>query len=409
MSRSRPHSPLRALLTLAWQQPLWAIPFALFFGTIFSSGARGYLLAYQIALVFAYAIGLSVWALEHFVMAARRGGPNEPRRIPLWAEITGFVLTSIVGSFAGALIVHLTFLPGFLGNSRQVVIVGMFAIVFGLLGTGIIYAFIFYQKSLDRARSDQELVMARRIQRSFLLSQFPTMPRIEVHAVNVSSKEVSGDFYDVVPAGDDTFLIAIADVAGKGVPAALMSSMLQASLRTQANTVASVATMLRNMNTLVYRSTSVHQFATFFLASVDEPTLRLSYSNAGHNHPLVFRRGGASIPLARGGTVVGILESAEFEEGALQLEPGDRVVLYTDGISEAANRAGELYGEERLCLHVQSLPGELTAREVIESILGSVHGFLDGEVPGDDMTLLVLRVLDRPEPPVDPSRRPATV
>jgi sigma-B regulation protein RsbU (phosphoserine phosphatase) len=178
--------------------------------------------------------------------------------------------------------------------------------------------------------------------------------------------------------------------------------MLQASLRTQANTIPSVAAILGNINTLVYRGTAVEQFATFFLARVDETRLTLDYSNAGHNYPVVFRKRGGRETLERGGTVVGILESAEFEQGSLALEPGDRVLFYTDGINEAANARGELYGEERLCRLVDSLPADLPARETIERIFEGVRAFLDGTEPGDDMTVMVLRVL---EPGTTPAAR----
>jgi sigma-B regulation protein RsbU (phosphoserine phosphatase) len=170
--------------------------------------------------------------------------------------------------------------------------------------------------------------------------------------------------------------------------------MLQASLRTQANTQPSVASILENINTLVYRSTAVNQFATFFLARVEEDTLRLTFSNAGHNFPVVFGKDGTRRMLERGGTVVGILESITFEEEAVTLVPGDRVVLYTDGINEAANEDGELYGEERLYALIASLPPELSAREITERLLEGVREFLDGMDAGDDMTVMVLRVLE---------------
>ncbi|HEY6867776.1 MAG TPA: SpoIIE family protein phosphatase, partial [Candidatus Eisenbacteria bacterium] len=116
------------------------------------------------------------------------------------------------------------------------------------------------------ARFEEELNLARQIQRTSLLSEFPVLPRCELHALYIPSKAVGGDFYDVVPTGDGGFLLAIADVSGKGMPAALLSAMLQASLRTQAGSGASLPAILRNINTLLYRSTATHQFATFFLA-----------------------------------------------------------------------------------------------------------------------------------------------
>lgn len=392
----KPRGPWLDLLHVLWIQPLFAIPFALFFGTLSGASRRDYLEGYRVSLCFSYAVGLAIWAVSHLLVPHLDLPERSTRSTWIYSSI--YTGASILGAFGGACIVHFYVVPGMLGSARSVVTMAMFTLLFAALAMGIALAVAFYQKAIAHVKSEEELHLARRIQRSFLLSQFPTMPRLEVHAVNVSSKEVSGDFYDVVQAGERAFLLAIADVAGKGVPAALLSSMLQASLRTQAGAQPSVAAILKNINTLVYRSTAVNQFATFFLARVEEDTLRLTFSNAGHNFPLVFRKNGVRKTLERGGTVVGILESAEFEEEALELVPGDRVILYTDGINEAANEQSELYGEERLCTLVAGLPAELTAREITECILEGVRKFLDGVEPGDDMTVMVLRVLE-----VDPA------
>ncbi len=243
-------------------------------------------------------------------------------------------------------------------------------------------------------RFEEELRLARQIQRSFLHSEFPSTPRFDIHALNIQSKEVGGDFYDLVPASDGVFLLAIADVAGKGVPAALLSSMLQASLRTQAGSIVSVAEILRNINSLVYRATAVHQFATFFVARLENDSLQMTFSNAGHNFPVVIRRGCKPRFLECGGTVLGIVDGGTYEEERLSLHAGDLVVLYTDGISEATNRDSELYGDARLYDLVEGLPHDLSAREVTDRILVALREFQDGEEARDDMTLMVLRVLE---------------
>lgn len=244
------------------------------------------------------------------------------------------------------------------------------------------------------ARFEEELNLARQIQRTSLLSEFPVVPRCELHALYIPSKAVGGDFYDVVPTGDGGFLLAIADVSGKGMPAALLSAMLQASLRTQAGSVSSLGAILRNINSLLYRSTATHQFATFFLARIDGANLKLAFSNAGHNWPVVLRPNGERVFLERGGTILGILEDVDYEEDHVALRPGDRVVLYTDGISEAANSAGEQFGEQRLCEVVHAMPRGLSARELAERVLVALREFLGDVEPQDDMTLLVLRVLE---------------
>jgi serine phosphatase RsbU (regulator of sigma subunit) len=250
------------------------------------------------------------------------------------------------------------------------------------------------QDRIAVARFEEELNLARQIQRSLLLSEFPPIPNADVHAVYIPSRQVGGDFYDVVPAGDGSWFFAIADVSGKGVPAALLSSMLQASLRTQAPAGDSLPSMLRAINRLLYRSSVVNQFATFFLARMNGGTLELRFSNAGHNWPVVVRHGAKPQFLEKGGTVLGILEDIDFEESQIQLKPGDVVVLYTDGVSEAENGAGEMFTDARLREFVASLPRGLNAREIATRILGALQQFLGEAEPQDDVTLLVLRVLE---------------
>jgi sigma-B regulation protein RsbU (phosphoserine phosphatase) len=277
--------------------------------------------------------------------------------------------------------------------------VALYFLLFGGLSIGIALAFRFHRDAMERAGSERELQLARRIQQSFLLSEFPPASRLEVYAVNVSSREVSGDFYDVVAIPGGGYLLAIADVSGKGVPAALLSSMLQASLRTQAGNVSGLGDILRNINSLLYHSTEIQQFATFFLARIECPSGRLAFSNAGHNWPVVLRQGAAPVFLEQGGTLLGILEGAQYEEGVVKLAPGDRVILYTDGISEAMNAEGEQFGEERLVALVCDLPKDLSAREVAERIMEALREFLGPVEPQDDMTLLVLRAFETSQVP----------
>ena len=390
----RKRGALYHFIRTTWMQPLWAIPFAFFFSMLFGTFPQSFPRAYLISLVFAYCIGYTLWAVRFIDERWLEPQTAVRNRMALVRQIALYMTSCTAASLLAAWIVHLTILPGFLGGARQIITVIMFNTVFAGLGTAVAYAFVFYRDAVERAKSEQELNLARRIQRGFLLSQFPERPRVEVHAVNVSSKQVSGDFYDVVPAGDHGFLLAVADVSGKGVPAALLSSMLQASLRTQAPSIASVGEILRNVNTLVCGTGSSGQFATFFLARVDESQLTLSSSNAGHNFPVLFRADGSRVTLEKGGTVVGIMDALSFDEETWTLAPGDRLVVYTDGITEAANARTELFEEHRLYALVESLPRDLTAREIVEAVLAGVREWLDGLEPGDDMTVMVLRVLE---------------
>ena len=389
-----PRKPLRRLLDVAWRSPLLAIPFALFFGTLSGGGRAGYAQAYRASLVFTYVVSLTFWFSETFVTPRlhRQEGLPRPGRVALYAGV--YMATAIAGSAVAYVLLDAFVYHGALGDARSLVTAGMFALLFAVLGVSAGFAVHFYRRALDRARAEEELNLARRIQRSFLITEFPELPAMDLHALNVSSRQVSGDFYDVVPAGDGAHLVAIADVSGKGVPAALLTSMLQASLRTQAGSVRSVAEILRNINRLAYRSTNVRQFATFFLARLEREPLRLTFSNAGHNWPVIVRSDGRREFLVEGGVVVGILENAAFEERSVELSAGDRLVFYTDGVTEAENAAGEMFGEERLYRLIEELPRSLAAKDVNQSILDGVRGFLAGAEPNDDITLLTLRVAD---------------
>lgn len=251
---------------------------------------------------------------------------------------------------------------------------------------------------LQRLRLEQELDLARQIQQNLLRQDFPVLAHGAVHGVALPSRQVGGDYHDVVQAPDGSHLVAIADVAGKGVPAALLSSMLQAALRTQAESGGSPAQILRGINSLVYRTTAANQFATFFLARVSADGRRLTYTNAGHNWPLLVRADGRCEWLSEGGTLLGILGSLPLGDWDVALEPGDLLLLYTDGISEATDAAGEQFGEERLAEFVRALPRSLTPEQVAHEVLGAVERHLAGLEPQDDRTLLVLRAGAVPAP-----------
>ena len=393
---SRPPARSRALtdlLGLLWRQALFAIPFALFFGLILGGGLRTLRTVYMLSAVFSYCIGFASWMAQYVLTPLLLRGGEGLFKGGLARHVLVHFGSAVAGAYVAAILIHVLIMPGFLGSPRRVMVMTAFTLIFSALIGGLAYAWRFYQTALQRARSEEELNLARRIQRGFLLSAFPDRPRLQVHATNRSSREVSGDFYDVVPAGEEAFLLAIADVSGKGVPAALLSSMLQASVRTQAGLERSTAAILKNVNRLVCESTSRQQFATFFLARVDERALTLTYSNAGHNPPLLIRDGSEPRALERGGTVVGMLDGLTFEEETVPLAPGDRVVLYTDGLSEAIGADGTMFGDERVLETVRGLSPDLSAEAVCDALLARLSAWLGAREAGDDVTVMTLRVL----------------
>jgi hypothetical protein len=392
-SRTRKRtSALRDFLNLSWFVPLIALPFALFFMFIQGASWKYFRAFFAVSLVFSATINLGLWLTDHLLRPALLRRFESDARVTFYVAGANLVM-SLVGAVAALLIINATLVKGFIHGARDITLGMLWSLMFGLLFVGAALTFRFYRKSMERAGSERELQLARRIQRSFLLSEFPRRPRIECHAENVSSKEVSGDFYDVVTPNDSEILLAIADVSGKGVPAALLSSMLQASLRTQAGAVASPAAIMRTMNSLACQRTSTGQFATFFLAAIHEPTMTLRYTNGGHNFPLLLRADGSRRTLEVGGTVIGMLEEMPFEEEAIELKSGDRLVVYTDGVTEAARGDHEMFGEERLIALLENSPRGDSAEQLVKSVLNGVTEFLGEIEPGDDITVMALRVL----------------
>jgi sigma-B regulation protein RsbU (phosphoserine phosphatase) len=250
-----------------------------------------------------------------------------------------------------------------------------------------------YRESVERSRLEEEMVLARKIQSSFLPARFPHIKGLDIFGSAIPSKHVGGDYFDVLDLGNGSYMLAVADVAGKGVPAGLLMSMLQASLRTQVseNGVA-VGRILQRINRLVFESTGPEQFATFFLCTIDSEQLALTFSNAGHNFPIVVRNDGSCELLQEGGLILGVMSDVTFNEGQVPLRTGDMLVCYTDGVTEARDRLDEEYGEERLVRLLQSLRGRGSAAEVIEAVHNSVLEFTGGADQADDMTMLVLKV-----------------
>ena len=252
-----------------------------------------------------------------------------------------------------------------------------------------------YKQSLEKAVMEEELTLARQIQERLLPSKPPRIHPFLVSAINVPSKTVGGDFYDFVEVGDGRLLLAIADVAGKGVPAALLTSMLQASLRTQVHVMTSPSRILANLNDLTYRFTAPDQFATLFLCVLDPVERTLTYANAGHNFPMRMATDGTLEGLTEGGLLLGAFPGIQWTETTIHLVPGECLVFYTDGVTEA-RPAGldEEYGERRFLEQLHRLR-KATPEKIMEAILTDVAAYA-GDEQADDITLIIVRIDDSP-------------
>jgi len=247
-----------------------------------------------------------------------------------------------------------------------------------------------------RARMTREIEIAREVQEGLFPQNYPPVPGLEYIGYCRPALGVGGDYYDFVRVDDRALGIAVGDVSGKGIPAALLMASLRASLHAQAIAAPTdLGTLMSRLNALIFEASPGNRYATFFYGQYDARTRHLSYVNAGHNPPLVFRPRDGALEILKvegGGTVIGLLPAAEYTECGLDLAPGDLFVGYTDGVSEAMNTEGEEWGEERMtqairaCLH-------LHPRAVVQQVMAAADAFASGARQNDDMTLVVMRVV----------------
>ena len=237
---------------------------------------------------------------------------------------------------------------------------------------------------------EREVAEARSIQQGLLPKTIPQQQGYEIAGTWQPALTIGGDYYDVLAFDETTLGLCIADVAGKGLPAALLMSNLQAAVRGLAAPSLSPDGLCQRLNSLVCHNTGSDRFITFFYAQLDGPSRVLSYSNAGHNPPIVLRRDGSHERLHAGGAVLGVFPQQSFALGRSQLAPGDRVILFTDGVTEAYAEDGEEFGDARLLRLVQEHRAAAPA-ELQQKILAAAGDFSRGQWH-DDATLLVLAV-----------------
>jgi sigma-B regulation protein RsbU (phosphoserine phosphatase) len=239
-------------------------------------------------------------------------------------------------------------------------------------------------------RIQEELRFAREIQTQLLPATTPQITGYDMAGKSIPAKEVGGDYFDFITVDKCSVAFCLGDISGKGVPAALLMSNLQAAVRTQTMLETAVDDCLKRLNTLLFHSTSAEKFATFFYAILDTRTHVLRYGNAGHDHPILFSEGHESSELAATGTVLGAMESASFTENTLTFKPGDLLVVYSDGIINAVNEQSEEFGVDRLVKAVTENRAEEAGR-LIEAIVERVQSHSGSAEQSDDMTLLVVR------------------
>lgn len=243
---------------------------------------------------------------------------------------------------------------------------------------------------LERERLERELALASEIQQRFQPTAPPHITGYELQGISFPCYEIGGDYYDFIERGDGRLVIALGDVSGKGTAAALLMSSLHAAIHAQSASHDSLVATISAVNRYLADNIPANRFVTLFYAELDPESGSLSFLNAGHNPPLIVHAAGTVEQLASGGLPLGIKPDAEYREGRTQLQPGDVLVIYSDGVTEAVSPTGEEFGPTRL-YEVVSRNVEASAAGIRDRIESSLTKFAQGTSAADDITLVIVK------------------
>ncbi|MFH0988465.1 MAG: SpoIIE family protein phosphatase [bacterium] len=250
-----------------------------------------------------------------------------------------------------------------------------------------------FREEIQKQKMEDELKLAREIQQGLLPLQLPEIENFEIAAINDPSLQVGGDYYDVIKITPEEYVAAIGDVSGKGTGAALLMANVQAAFRAFAPMGLSLSEATGRINDLVCGNTGQSKFITFFWGSLNAEKRIFRYVNAGHNPPYLLRNDGTLEKLDVGGIILGLLNTtAPYPEGTVTIQPGESIVMFTDGVSEAMNDAGEDFTEARLEQVLREVK-DYSAKEIIQRVLKAVEAHTLGTPQSDDITMLVIKAL----------------
>jgi sigma-B regulation protein RsbU (phosphoserine phosphatase) len=250
-----------------------------------------------------------------------------------------------------------------------------------------------FQETLEKQRLEEEINLARKIQNRLFPKSMPELEIIKIHGTNVPSKQVGGDYYDVIRIHDQLYGLTIADVSGKGMPASLLMSNLQASLHSLIQENYALDKLVSRINNLIYNNTDPEKYITFFYGQLNIHTLDFQFVNAGHNPPFLVHRDGSLRELHEGGIILGMLPEMPYEIGNCTLQRGDTLLMYTDGVSEAMNSMDQEFGENRLKDFLINHCTALSVQAINENIIRELKKFTAGTQQSDDITLLTVQIL----------------
>jgi len=251
-------------------------------------------------------------------------------------------------------------------------------------------------EAAEREVETEELKQARDIQRGLLPKDIPQLPQFAIAGAWEPARVVGGDYYDVIRLSKDKLAICIADVAGKGVSAALLMANVQAAVRAFASENFLPSRVVGQINSVLYTNTAPEKFATLFYGVLDASTRTLQYTNAGHPRPVIVHHSGKTTRLENGGALLGVFPTWDYEDSVVTLQPGDLLLLFTDGITEATTPNGEEFGEDRLIAAAQ-VPNERSLEDLQSHVLGEVKDFCQSQMNDDATLLMIAAALSTPD------------
>ncbi|MCD4692016.1 MAG: SpoIIE family protein phosphatase [Calditrichales bacterium] len=248
-----------------------------------------------------------------------------------------------------------------------------------------------FQETLEKQRLEEELNLAKSIQSKLLPAQMPQITGYDVHGFNFPSKQVGGDYFDVIQLNDNEYILTIADVSGKGMPASLLMSNLQAGLQTLCTERYPLNEMTAKLNNLIYKNTSIERYITYFMLKLNIQSGSIEYVNAGHNPPYLFSADGSYKTLDKGGIILGMMPNIQYETGYVEIKPGDCLTMFTDGVTEAMDDKDNEFEECRVIEFFEKFAAKYSSKELNMRLFEALTDFAGDPTQYDDVTILTVK------------------
>lgn len=251
-----------------------------------------------------------------------------------------------------------------------------------------------FKETLIKQTLEEELNLAKNIQQKLLPAKMPKIRGYDVNGFNLASKQVGGDYFDIIQIDKKEYILTIADVSGKGMPASLLMSNLQAGLKTLSFENNTLAEITEKLNNLIHSNTSIEKYITFFILKLDITTGKIEYVNAGHNPPILFAADNSCRKLEKGGIILGMMKDVEFETGFDTIKNDECITMFTDGVTEAMNEDNTEFGEESVINFFRDHYRNQSCEQLNLGLLEMLKSFCGDPTTSDDVTILTIKSID---------------